>query len=353
VREYGSGGSSTFNIVGIGLDQSRKLLMTANTDTVGIGGVLNVQNNLNVAGSIFLAGEVKKVVPSVETFEPYNITDSSAMVTGNIISQGEDSVIVSGIVWSTSPNPTVALTTKTTGGIKSGYFTDTVLGLTEYTTYYVRAYATNSIGTGYGAEWEFTTYGHVFDYDGNLYIGTVVGTQIWMTQNLKTTRLNDGTPIANVADSATWVNLSSPGYVWYNNDPVTYADYGILYNWFTVNTGMLCPVGWHVPTEEEVNVAITFAGGPLVAGGYYKEPGTAHWQPPNTGAELDTEFGLLPGGVRTDLGVFVGIGTNGAWWTSTKITADPTGFSATYDSAAMTVNTVSEKYGASIRCIKD
>jgi len=353
VREFGPGSSSTFNIVGINLDQTQTLLMAASTDTVGIGGVLNVQNNLNVTGNIGYAGNVTKVVPTVETYDVYNITDSSAMVMGYVISEGDDTVLVSGIVWSTLPNPTVDLPTKITGNTRTGSYIHNILGLTEYTTYYVRAFATNSIGTGYGVEWEFSTYGYVFDYDGNFYIGTVVGTQVWLASNMKTTHLNDGTPITNVTDSATWVNLSTPGYVWYNNDAVTYADYGILYNWMTVNTGLLCPVGWHVPTEAEANIAITFAGGPLLAGGYYKEPGTAHWLEPNTGFVLDTEFGLLPGGYRTDLGVFGGIGTNGTWWTSTKLAIDPTGFSATYDSAEMIVNTGSEKNGASIRCIKD
>jgi|GEM_PF-1616576 len=353
VREYGPGSSSTFNIVGINLDETQTLLMTANNSTVGIGGVLNVQNNLNVTGNIGYTGSVNKVVPDVETYNIFNITDSSAMVEVYIMGQGDDSVTVSGVVWSTSPNPTVGLPTKTIGTTKTGMFIANILNLTEYTTYYVRAYATNSVGTGYGSEWEITTYGYVLDYDGNFYLGTVVGTQVWLTTNLKTTHLNDGTLIANVPDSATWVNLSTPGYVWYNNDAVTYVDYGILYNWMTVNTGMLCPVGWHVPTEAEANIAINFGGGPLVAGGSYKEAGTAHWLPPNTGASVDTGYALLPGGVRTDLGVFGGIQTNGAWWTSTKTATDPTGFNATYDSAAMTVSTSSEKYGASIRCIKD
>jgi uncharacterized protein (TIGR02145 family) len=353
VREFGPGSSSTFNIVGINLNQTQTLLMAASTDTVGIGGVLNVQNNLNVTGNIGYTGNVAKVVPTVETYDIFNITDSSALVMGNIVSPGDDTVLVSGIVWSTLPNPTVDLPSKTTGSTKTGFFTHNILGLTEYTTYYIRAYATNSIGTGYGSEWEISTYGYVFDYDGNFYLGTVVGSQVWLVSNLKTTHLNDGTPIANVTDSATWVNLATPGYVWYNNDAVTYADYGILYNWMTVNTGLLCPVGWHVPSEAEANIAITFGGGPLVAGGSYKEPGTAHWQAPNTGAVSATQFGLLPGGYRTDLGIFGGLGTNGTWWTSTKIATDPTGFSATYDSAEMVVSTGSEKSGASIRCIKD
>ena len=140
-----------------------------------------------------------------------------------------------------------------------------------------------------------------------------------MLQNLKVTHLNDGTPIDNVTDEATWMSLSTPGYAWYNNDAVTYADYGLLYNWATVNTGSLCPTGWHVPSEAEMTTVITWGGGPLVAGGYFKEAGTAHWLEPNTGAS-NTEIGFapLPGGLRSYMGSFSGIGENGNIWTFNK-----------------------------------
>jgi uncharacterized protein (TIGR02145 family) len=149
------------------------------------------------------------------------------------------------------------------------------------------------------------------------------------------------------------MSLSTPGYAWYNNDAATYADYGILYNWATVNTGLLCPAGWHVPSEAEVTIAVTFGGGPLIAGGSYKEPGTAHWLSPNTGAADDSGYGLLPGGMRSYMGPFYGVRESGNWWTSTKISIDPTYFSAYYNSSGIFIQTVIETSGMSIRCKKD
>ncbi len=354
VRESGSGSSSTFNIIGIKLDNTLTQLMTASTDTVGIGGVLNVQNNLTVTGNINIAGEVNSIVPEVVTMEPFNETDTSAMVMGEIISDGGKPVITSGIVWSTSPGPTIDLTTKTTDGTLSGQFTSTMSGLTEYTTYYVKAYATNANGTGYGNEVTVTTVGVVFDIDGNWYIAGVGGTQIWMLQNLKVTHLNDGTPIPNITDDATWMSLSTPGYAWYNNDAVTYADYGLLYNWATVNTGTLCPAGWHVPSEAEYTTVVDWAGGPLVAGGLFKEAGTTHWLDPNTGASNnDLGFALLPGGLRSYMGPFSGIGESANLWTSTKVSVDPSYASIYYNSAEAFMQTMMEGSGMSIRCVKD
>jgi hypothetical protein len=90
------------------------------------------------------------------------------------------------------------------------------------------------------------------DIDGNVYETVTIGTQVWMTENLKTTHFNDGSAIPLVTVGTEWESLSTPGYCWYDNDAAAYGDtYGALYNWHTVNTGMLCPAGWHVPTDAD------------------------------------------------------------------------------------------------------
>ena len=90
------------------------------------------------------------------------------------------------------------------------------------------------------------------DKDRNVYKTVIIGTQVWMAENLKTTKYKDGTAIPLVTDGNAWAALSTPGYCWYNNDAATYEDtYGVLYNWYTVNTGKLCPTGWHVPSDAE------------------------------------------------------------------------------------------------------
>ena len=97
------------------------------------------------------------------------------------------------------------------------------------------------------------------DVDGNLYHTITIGTQIWMVENLKTTRYNDGTSIQLVIDNQEWYNRLTPGYCWYNNDPETYKNtYGALYNWFTVKTGKLAPTGSHVPTNADWTILLDF-----------------------------------------------------------------------------------------------
>jgi hypothetical protein len=86
-----------------------------------------------------------------------SIAFTAATSGGNITSDGGAAVTARGIVWGTTQNPTIALTTKTTDGTGTGTFTSSLTGLTEATLYYVRSYATNAIGTVYGAETNFTT----------------------------------------------------------------------------------------------------------------------------------------------------------------------------------------------------
>ena len=101
----------------------------------------------------------------------------------------------------------------------------------------------------------------VTDIDGNVYHLITIGTQVWLVENLKTTRYNDGAPIPLVTDSAAWSLLTTPGYCWYNNDIANKNPNGALYNWFAVNTGKLAPTGWHVPTDAEWTILTTFLGG--------------------------------------------------------------------------------------------
>ena len=97
------------------------------------------------------------VLPTVITTEITQLTSNSAVSGGQIISNGGANVTVRGVCWSTSPNPTIALTTKTVNGSGSGLFNSSITQLTPVTTYYVKAYATNAAGTAYGNEWSFTT----------------------------------------------------------------------------------------------------------------------------------------------------------------------------------------------------
>lgn len=80
------------------------------------------------------------------------------------------------------------------------------------------------------------------DVEGNAYKTVTIGTQVWMTENLKTTKYIDGTPIPMIQENDAWSELRTPAYSWYNNDSTeNKKTYGALYNWYSVNTNKLCP----------------------------------------------------------------------------------------------------------------
>lgn len=145
----------------------------------------------------------------------------------------------------------------------------------------------------------------IIDIEGNVYQTVIIGTQVWMAENLRTTKYNDGSSIPLVTEAAAWDDLNSPGYCWYDNDSINYKDtYGALYNWNAINTGKLAPVGWHVATDADWTTLTTYLGGDSIAGGKLKEQGTSHWAIPNTGASNTSGFTGLPAGFRNPAGIF-------------------------------------------------
>jgi uncharacterized protein (TIGR02145 family) len=157
------------------------------------------------------------------------------------------------------------------------------------------------------------------DQDGNNFGIVTIGNQTWMAENLKTTKYNDGTAITNVTVNETWATLGTEAYCWYGNDIANKAIYGALYNWYAVNTGKLCPAGWHVPSKAEWTTLINNLGGSSYAGGALKETGTTHWKPSNTGATNEVGFTALPGGYRGyNDGLFYSNGNSGFWWSSSS-----------------------------------
>ncbi len=198
----------------------------------------------------------------------------------------------------------------------------------------------------------------VTDIDGNVYNTVTIGTQVWMAENLKTTKLNDGDEIPLVTGNSQWTNLTTPGFCFQDNDEATYKDdYGALYNWWAVNTNKLCPAGWHVPSSTEISELITILGGEDVAGGALKEKGTTHWLSPNEGATNSKGFSGLPGGHRYGQGGnFTSVGYEGDFWTSTV--DNMPGESAWYffiqhDGAGAYIDDQYMRDGYSVRCIKN
>jgi uncharacterized protein (TIGR02145 family) len=159
------------------------------------------------------------------------------------------------------------------------------------------------------------------DIDGNEYRIIMTESGVWMAENLMTFKLNDGTPLEYIRDNKDWEKIKSPAYGWYKAE-VDYAQtYGAIYNWHAVATGKLCPQGWHVPTEEEWNDLMDYAGGSQASmdnPAKLKEAGTAHWKAPNEGATNDIYFTALPAGEINFFSFDAEPGAKTHWWTSTE-----------------------------------
>ena len=196
----------------------------------------------------------------------------------------------------------------------------------------------------------------VTDIDGNVYNTITIGSQVWLKENLKTTKYNDGAEIPNVTDNTEWGNLTSGAYSWYDNNEATHKNtYGALYNWYTVNTGKLCPNGYHIPSDAESTEISEYLGGTSVAGGKLKEIGTTHWMTPNTGATNESSFTALPGGLRSYSGTFNLITEIGYWWSSTQYESPESAYSRSlgYDSNTFYRHGSNKKNGHFVRCLKN
>ena len=295
--------------------------------------------------------------PVLTTVEVSGITAGSAVSGGAITDEGGATITARGVCWSTNQTPTID-DNKTTDGAGAGSFTSQITGLVPSTTYYVRAYATNSGSTGYGSTMSFTTKEGVVDLDGNVYQVVTIGTQTWMAENLKTTKYNDGTNIPLVTDRVLWNALTSPGYCWFDNDQKTYGDtYGALYNWYTVNMGKLCPAGWHIPSKAEWVTLVTYLGGEDNAGGKLKATGTALWQSPNSGATNQSGFTALPAGSRGYSVSYTEMGKFTTYWSTTESLEFPLNAwvaALNYNNSEANIYPYGEKLsGLSVRCIKD
>ncbi len=299
-------------------------------------------------------------LPTITTIPITSVTSFTASGGGSVTSDGGGAITARGVVWSTSSSPTTALSTKTTDGTGVGSFSSNISGLTDKTTYYYRAYATNVTGTSYGTELTFTT--------PQFFPSVQICNQIWMTKNLSVRTYRNGDSIPQITSSTSWRTTTQGAWCWYNNDSATYASkYGRLYNWYAVNDARgLAPEGWHIPTNSEWNVLIkcldattdtTLTGVQSnSAGGSLKSTDTALWLIPNTGATNSSGFTGSGGGMRTTTGLFIDIAEWGYYW-STNLASGSTTNAITRSILNLNGAVISSNYsrisGMSIRCIKD
>lgn len=337
--EFDITGGNNFSLMGI--NQLLSVPYALYAETVGSGGAS---------------------LPEVVTMEPTDITAREANPGGFVVNDGGEVVLLKGICWSISPNPTTSDTIMGSG-VGTGEFIAALSKLEDATTFYVRAFATNRLGTAYGDEIAFTTLpltGTVADIDGNIYQTIRIGTQHWMAENLRVTRYQNGDTIPGNLTNSQWSTASTGAYAFPSNDPAFDTIYGKLYNWFAVaDTNGLCPDGWVVPEDEDWLALITYLGGSLVTGGKLKSTRTApddphpRWDSPNLEASNESGFSGFPAGDRFTGGLYYNFGKIGTFWSSTQANAvNAWSRGLSYASAGITRNSNDKRYGFSVRCLR-
>jgi len=299
--------------------------------------------------SVFLTN--CKDIPEISTIAVTEVTQTTATSGGIISSDGGVTITARGVCWSTGQNPTIA-DNKTTDGTGVGSFTSAMTGLTANTTYNVRAYATNSVGTAYGNVISFTTKESVIyssytdSRDGYVYKTVTIGNQVWMAENLRYLPSVVGPEIGSDTTPYYYVYGYNGTNVSEAKATANYKSYGVLYNWTAACSS--CPNGWHLPSDTEWSE--------LFDKNYIrtlKEPGTTHWNSPNE-ATNETGFTALPGGLRYSNGVFGSIGLGAIWWSATEYNT----YEAWYRcmppySIGNTRSIFIKESGFSVRCVKD
>ncbi|MFP4557323.1 MAG: FISUMP domain-containing protein [Bacteroidales bacterium] len=313
--------------------------------------------------------------PTVSTLPVKNTSTTSTEAVGNVLFENQDDITEVGFVWGINPEPTL---TNNDGAISATLidqsFSTQITELTTNTRYYIRAYATTANGEVYGNEINFKTYyGSTTDIENNAYFTIEINNDIWMAENLRTTKFADGSDIMLSSSGSDWYNLTEPAYIIYspnggaNDEPyVTEGlettqevaeNYGALYNWYAVETGNLCPDGWRVPTNAEWGSLIDYLGGPEVAGIKLKGTSTApdqhpRWLAPNQYANNESGFNAIPSGnISSD---FYGIGQIANWWTATSGAQDMAYSWSLELLESQTIESESNVTGGfSVRCIKE
>ena len=318
------------------------------------------ENSVGIAYGNEIVFITETAAPVITTGQVSGVTASTAVCGGSITNDGGSPITAKGVCWSTTPDPDIN-DFFTSDGTGTGTFSSSLINLAPATVYYVRAYAKNDVWTVYGEQATFVT--KLADGEGNLYNTVKIGTQVWMAENLRATKLNDNTAIPNVTDDALWVGTAVPAYCWYDNDIAYKPTYGALYNWYAVNSGKLCPSGWHVPTDGEFKMleqSLGMAIDQLELWGWrgtdqgIKMKNITGWDDGGNGTN-SSGFTALPGGYRFGgTGAFYWVTTITYWWTSTEDDADR-GWYRRLDSSSTGIYraSTSKKGGKYIRCLQN
>jgi uncharacterized protein (TIGR02145 family) len=294
-----------------------------------------------------------KYVPRVGLNPVFDIRDTSAKSYINIISDGGLPLSAKGVCWSTTENPTIA-NSKTSDGAGVGKFTSTLNGLSPNTTYFLRSYATNSLGTTYGKQISFTTLtgNKVTDIDGNVYNTVKIKNQEWLASNLRTKKYSNGLEITNNTFASAWSSATSGQYCNYNNDTLTAKEHGRLYNYMAITSPYkLCPSQWHTPTNADWQTLIDSLGSTYSAL-KLSDLDTTKYTSTKTIPDYVCGFSAQPSGYRDNSGYFQGMGSYTYFGTATEYSSYYYYWYLYYYNAANSSYT-NKNYGMSVRCVKD
>lgn len=336
-------------------------------------GTTTITASLREVESLPATVTIEMILPSIMTTDVADITENTAIAGGTLIHNGGGELSTVGVCWSLIDPPTID-DNYTSTAVDSSNFNADLNDLYSGTTYFVRTYATNELGTGYGNTVSFTTDAPppLTDIDGNVYQTIQIGNQVWMAENLKVTHYRDGTEIPFCEyDVNWWVFYRSGAYCYYFNNSSNGFIYGALYTWYTVSDSRnVAPEGWHVPTDEEwkeLEMSLGMSQSEADDTGYRgtnegsKLAGNAGlW---NSGAlKNNSEFGssgftARPGGRKNYSDGFSGyMGDFAFFWSATE--GDSTHawgrklYSVGSDIYRLS-NGHNKKYGFSIRCVRD
>lgn len=209
----------------------------------------------------------------------------------------------------------------------------------------------------------------VKDADGNVYNTVQIGNQIWMKENLKTTKFNDGTPITKYDNSMSWASLVTPQafYQWAGTsnisgvypNPLPFDYYGALYNHFAFESGKLAPTGWRIPTEQDFLTLKTY----LTNNGFAGKEAVAlksnfGWATSSGNGSDAVGFKGLPNGYVSIPGSVISNEIIANWATSTITTTTTTSSTrrilvTLFDKDTISMASNAFPIGAGVRCIKN
>lgn len=316
-----------------------------------------ISNFIGIGILLFLiqSCEKSKKLPEVLTSPINDLRPNSVVCGGSIKNNGGLKILSSGLCWGTGINPILDdsnFHSLLSTGLISDEFTMTISGLKDNTTYFVRAFAKNKAGTGYGNIISFKTIEGATDIDGNVYHLVKIGTQVWMLENLQTTRYRNGDIIPSVKYNPEWDTLTTGAYYDFKNTSSSNDGFGNLYNWYTIeDKRLIAPLGWHVPSYSEMMTLVNYLGGVDIAGGKMKEKGYTRWNQPNKGATNESGFTSVGNG--TFRGKLEFQYAHGELWNTTTLGLSAYCSIVYYDNTKVSVGVSSKNNFFAVRCIKD